>query len=338
MRQSPIVLRNRKNEKKNAHLASEQNTHNGKKVPRKSAAVAASKIKLISDAKEEFSSPDVAYSINKCRKLPHRNASAAARKMISEDLPSPSQSETELQESEIGGEENSSYTPRKHSREPRQQHFDSENETMVEKNNRHCSSSRKYSLRTMGGVFPKRKKLAAESSDEGSSTSLRSEDQKGSLSPVKHKTRSNSAADSELDKGYGYKSIRRNTGVVKGEKSQSALPDDRKPGNSRCSKSKPDGSFSSDSESQSDSKSISSSGERKRKRKAIPTGKTLSDGYSENSRTPQRRKRPKVKEENDSEEFDCTKYKRVNRRSKIRTRNGGRRTVRYADDEDDCEM
>ncbi|XP_066478380.1 bromodomain and WD repeat-containing protein 1 isoform X2 [Tiliqua scincoides] len=344
MRQSPIVLRNRKNDKNYAHLVNERNTLNGKKVPRRSAAVAASKIKLISDTKEELSGSEVGYTRHKYRKLPHRNASAAARKMILEDLPSPSESETELQECENGEKEcqTSFYRARKQSREPGQQHLDSENENMVEHNKRHCNSSRKYSLRTTGGIFPKRKKLVAESSDEGPSN--RSENQTGSSqsqSPVNHKTRSNFTADSELEKGYGDKSARRNPRVVKGEKSPgSALSDDRKPGTSRSSKSEPDGSSSSssDSESQSDSKSISSSGERKRKRKATPPGKTLSDGYSEPSRTLQRRKRPKVKEENDSEEFDCTKYKRVSRRSKIRTRNGGRRTVRYADDEDDCEM
>ncbi|KAJ6662401.1 hypothetical protein lerEdw1_011814 [Lerista edwardsae] len=345
MRQSPIVLRNRK-DKNYAHLINETNTLNGKKVPRRSAAVAASKIKLISDAKEELSSSEVGYTRNKNRKLPPRNASAAARKMILEDLPSPSESETELQECEIRGKEHqmSFYTARKNSRESGQQRLESENENIVEQKRRHCSSSRKYFLRTMGGIFLKSKNLPAGSSEEGSSNSLRSEDQRGSrhsLSPINYKTRSNSAADSELEKGYGDKSVRRNPGVVKGERSQgNILPEDRKPGTSRSSKSEPDGNFSSssDSESQSDSKSISSSGERKRKRKAISTGKTLSDGYSEPSRTLQRRKRPKVKEENDSEEFDCTKYKRVNRRSKIRTRNGGRRTVRYADDEDDCEM
>lgn len=346
MRQSPIVLRNRKNDKNYAHLVIETNTVNGKKVPRRSAAVAASKIKLISDAKEELSSSEVGYTRNKNRKLPPRNASTAARKMILEDLPSPSESETELQEYEIRGKKcrTSFYTARKHSRESGQQHLDSENENIVEQKGRRCNNSGKYFLRTMGGIFPKSKNLAAGSSEEGSSNSRRSEDQRGSrhsLSPINYKTRSNSAADSELEKGYGDKSVRSNPGVVKGERSQgSILSEDRKSGTSRSSKSEPDGNFSSssDSESQSDSKSISSSGERKRKRKAISTGKTLSDGYSEPSRTLQRRKRPKVKEENDSEEFDCTKYKRVNRRSKIRTRNGGRRTVRYADDEDDCEM
>uniref|UniRef100_A0A8D2LLB9 Bromodomain and WD repeat domain containing 1 n=1 Tax=Varanus komodoensis TaxID=61221 RepID=A0A8D2LLB9_VARKO len=87
--QSPKVLRNRKtyNYAESNIEALNIKTLNGKKITRRSAAVAASKIKLISDAREELSSSEVGYSRNKNRKLPYRNASAAARKLI-DDLPS----------------------------------------------------------------------------------------------------------------------------------------------------------------------------------------------------------------------------------------------------------
>uniref|UniRef100_A0A8D2Q6Z4 Bromodomain and WD repeat domain containing 1 n=1 Tax=Varanus komodoensis TaxID=61221 RepID=A0A8D2Q6Z4_VARKO len=316
--QSPKVLRNRKtyNYAESNIEALNIKTLNGKKITRRSAAVAASKIKLISDAREELSSSEVGYSRNKNRKLPYRNASAAARKLI-DDLPSASESEEELKECE--NKEKSvqpcSYVARKSNKEP-------------EKHLR--------TLRTISQGYHKTKKDAVEFSEESSSSSATSEELRSSGQPVSsdtHNATNNSAPAStmrnELSEGGGGQG---------GSTSKS-----NKSGTSGNSKSEPVGSSSyfSDSDSQTESKDINNSRDRKtknRKRKAVPASKTLNDGFSEPSRTPQRRKRPKVNEENDSEELDYTKYKRVNRRSKIRTRNGGRRTVRYADDEDDCEM
>ncbi|XP_062982693.1 bromodomain and WD repeat-containing protein 1 isoform X3 [Elgaria multicarinata webbii] len=346
MRQSPKLLRNRKNYNNFAELNSEAmniKTLNGKKIPRRSAAVAASKIKLISDAREELSSSEVGYTRNKNRKLPHRSASAAARKIL-EDLPSPSESEAEVKECE-SKEKSLQTTARKSSREP-EKYLDSEKESAVKQKIRHSNGSRQQqALRNVCRRYHKRKKRAVEYSEESSSSSVTSEEQRGSsqpLSPDNHNAASTPAVASVL--GEEYKDVNRKAEIV-GERGQggSTLSKSRKSGPSRNSKSEPDGSsnYSSDSESQTESKDINNTGNRKtkkRKRKAIPTDKSLNDGFSEPSRTPQRRKRPKVNEENDSEELDYTKYKRVNRRSKIRTRNGGRRTVRYADDEDDCEM
>ncbi|XP_053168906.1 bromodomain and WD repeat-containing protein 1 isoform X2 [Hemicordylus capensis] len=349
MRQSSIVLRNRKNCTKYADFDSEAmhiSTLNGRKIPRRSAAVAANKIKLISDAKGELSSPEVRSMKNKNRKMPHRNASAAARKIILEDSPSPSENEMELKECEIKEKQfqTCSYTAKKSTREPEQKHLDSEKGNVGKQKSRHSNASRKHSLRTMGSAFPKRKKRAVEFSEEESSNSLTFEDQRDliqSLSPVNHNIASNSTANSESEKGYDCKNVKSKSEAAKERgRGTSALSKNRRPGTSRSSKSEPDGSCSSsDLESQSDSQNINSEDRKtqKRKRKSFQS-KTFSDGLSESSRTRQRRKRPKVKEENDSEELDYTKYKRVNRRSKIRTRNGGKRTVRYADDEDDCEM
>nr|XP_028583028.1 bromodomain and WD repeat-containing protein 1 isoform X4 [Podarcis muralis] len=341
IRQSPVLLRNRKNCRNSAELNSETNnikTPNGKKIPRRSATVAASKIKLISDAKEEFSSSEVRYPKSRYRKLPHRNASAAARKMILDIAPSPSESEAELKECELRQKQfQTSYRAKKSSREPEQKHLDSEVESVVEQKSRQSRAPRRRSLTPVRKTVPKRKKRAVEFSEDESSSSMSAEhiDSSQPLLPDNHNV-------SELEKEDSDKNMRSTTETGKGERKQrSSLS--KNPGTSRNSKPEPDGSsnYSSASESQTDSKNIDSRRTRKTKkgkRKAISIDDTLNDGFSEPSKIPQRRKRPKVNEENDSEELDYTKYKRGNRRSKIRTRNGGRRTVRYADDEDDCEM
>lgn len=54
-----------------------------RKTPRRSAAVAANKLRLMSDVEEEVSSSE-SIGICRNRKLPHRNASAAARRMLLE--------------------------------------------------------------------------------------------------------------------------------------------------------------------------------------------------------------------------------------------------------------
>ncbi|XP_061483645.1 bromodomain and WD repeat-containing protein 1 isoform X3 [Rhineura floridana] len=342
VRQSPVVLRNRKKCKNYAELNSETKNPkilNGKKTPRRSATVAANKIKLINDAKEEFSGSEVGYTRNKYRKLPHRNASAAARKMILDDAPSLSESETELKEWELKEKQfqHRSYRTKKSNRELEQKNLVSEAESVTEQKSRHSKNPRRQSLRTVHQIFPKRKKLAVEFSEEESSSSVLSEEQRDSsqsLLPDNHDV-------SELEKGDSDKPVRSAAENGKRERRPGRSALSKQPGTSRSSKSEPDGSsnYSSGSESQTDSKNTGNSRKsktKKRKREAID--KTLNDGFSEPSRIPQRRKRLKLNDENDSEECDYTKYKRGNRRSKIRTRNGGRRTVRYADEEDDCEM
>nr|XP_056714892.1 bromodomain and WD repeat-containing protein 1 [Euleptes europaea] len=347
IRQSPVVLRNRKSFKNYVESNSKPmniNVVNGKKNPRHSAAVAASKIKLISDTKENISSPEGGDAKNTARRYPYRSVSAAARKLILDIPPSPSESETELKECEITRKKirTSACIVRKSAGESNVKHLDSKKELIVNQKSRQSTSSRHQPLRTVGRVYPKRKKLV-EPLEEGSSNSLSFANQRNlsrSSSADNHNIASNSLADSESEKKYGGKNAKCVTeAVTKGQKQRSSLLKIRKPGK----KSEPDGcsNYSSDSESQTESKDINNSKDsttEKRKRRAAETGKNISNGISEPSRANQRRKRPKVNEENDSEELDYTKYKRVNRRSKIKTRNGGRRTVRYADDEDDCEM
>uniref|UniRef100_A0A670Z1R8 Bromodomain and WD repeat domain containing 1 n=1 Tax=Pseudonaja textilis TaxID=8673 RepID=A0A670Z1R8_PSETE len=335
LNQSLTVLRNR-NTYKNCTELNNMNikTLNGKKIPRRSAAVAASKIKLISDAKEEFSSSEVGYCRKKNRTLPFRSASVTARKVL-DDLPSLSDSGEELKEGKIKGRNNQtcSYSTRQSSKALKARYLDAEEENVKRGREKisHSNGSRQHPIKSVC------KKTTIKHFDE-SSSSITSEEQKSSS---QDNVTSDSAADTELEKEYNFTNVRntRHNGEREKMGQNISLSKNRQLGIPESSKSEPDRSshFSSDSETQTESKPINKSRgikTTKNKRKATPANK---NGFSEPSRIPQRRKRPKANEENDSDELHYIKYKRINRRSKIRTRNRGRQTVRYADDEEDCE-
>lgn len=70
-----------------------------RKIPRRSATVAANKLRMMSDVEEEFFSSESGGTRSKNRKLPHRNASAAARKLLLNDYgEESSESDKELEE------------------------------------------------------------------------------------------------------------------------------------------------------------------------------------------------------------------------------------------------
>ncbi|KAM9694760.1 bromodomain and WD repeat-containing protein 1 isoform 4-T4 [Trichechus inunguis] len=74
----------------------------------------------------------------------------------------------------------------------------------------------------------------------------------------------------------------------------------------------------------------------KGKAKVVRKGKTFTATISKSVRQQRQSKRPRLNvDDNDWEDLDCAKSKRVVRRSKIKTRNQGRRTVRYHDGDDD---
>nr|XP_045005740.1 bromodomain and WD repeat-containing protein 1 isoform X2 [Jaculus jaculus] len=74
----------------------------------------------------------------------------------------------------------------------------------------------------------------------------------------------------------------------------------------------------------------------KGKTKVVRKGKTITTNISKNVGRPRQSKRPRLNvDDNDWEELDYAKSKGVLRRSKIKTRNQGRRTVRYHDGDDD---
>uniref|UniRef100_A0A5F8AIM7 Bromodomain and WD repeat domain containing 1 n=1 Tax=Macaca mulatta TaxID=9544 RepID=A0A5F8AIM7_MACMU len=74
----------------------------------------------------------------------------------------------------------------------------------------------------------------------------------------------------------------------------------------------------------------------KGKAKVVRKGKTFPANISKTVRRQRQSKRPRLSvDDNDWEDLDYAKSKRVLRRSKIKTRNQGRRTVRYHDGDDD---
>ncbi|XP_069886798.1 bromodomain and WD repeat-containing protein 1 isoform X2 [Dipodomys merriami] len=74
----------------------------------------------------------------------------------------------------------------------------------------------------------------------------------------------------------------------------------------------------------------------KGKAKVVRKGKGFTSNTSKTVRRQRQSKRPRLSmDDDDWEELDCAKSKRVLRRSKIKTRNQGRRTVRYHDGDDD---
>lgn len=72
------------------------------------------------------------------------------------------------------------------------------------------------------------------------------------------------------------------------------------------------------------------------KAKAVRKGKACTTAASRGARRQRQSKRPRLSvDDNDWEDLDYAKSKRGLRRSKIKTRNQGRRTVRYHDGDDD---
>lgn len=73
------------------------------KIPRRCAAVAANKIKMMSTPKQMISGPESVWIRKSSRELPHRNASAAAKKKLlnvykEDDTTINSESEKELED------------------------------------------------------------------------------------------------------------------------------------------------------------------------------------------------------------------------------------------------
>uniref|UniRef100_A0A8D0L7U9 Uncharacterized protein n=1 Tax=Sphenodon punctatus TaxID=8508 RepID=A0A8D0L7U9_SPHPU len=338
----------------------------GRKSPRKSAAVAANKIKIISDAKEELSSSESICSGNKNRKLPHRNASAVARRMLltgsGEDAGLQSESE----------ELNEQYTSKKKhfqagSSAARRKYICESKRKMEVTHTSKNSNGHKQPCRTVCSASPRRKKPTVDSSEEDSkshkspdesnrkvshisasahnhnalcSTELEEESESGKCSGKIIKVDHQKAA-TPSKKTKALKDVKDRTGseTEVRENGRCTLLKSKKPGTSGSSKPEPEASFncSSNLESETDSNNsnTSSATNKKRKRKAIQKGQISNTNLCKPPRRLQRRKRLKVNEDNDFEELNYAKYKRANRRSKIRTRNRGKRTVRYDDDGDD---
>uniref|UniRef100_A0A7M4FC69 Bromodomain and WD repeat domain containing 1 n=1 Tax=Crocodylus porosus TaxID=8502 RepID=A0A7M4FC69_CROPO len=342
------------------------------KIPRRSATLAANKIKKMSDTKEQLSSSESARTGKKSRKLLHCNAFAPSRKRPMDsfemDTSLKSESEREAKEQYTNKKKRSCpdlvATKRKYISESERGKSESETDMKVAQNKRHSKNYKQLYQTAYGESL--NVKNSTEEFSEKVSKSIKSEDE-GSWKPSSHSLSTNKCggvnnsedeADSESGSAMTNQKARTSHGRVKscgvkatlevetGERgdSNTVLHSMEPCRTARSSKSGLHANLncSSHLESETDSSNSNYSAvtkTRKRKRKGktkvIRRGRISNSNVSKPSRRPQRRKRLKLNQENDSDDLDYTKYKRANRRSKIRTRNGGRRTVRYDDGGDD---
>uniref|UniRef100_A0A8B9G1D0 Bromodomain and WD repeat-containing protein 1 n=1 Tax=Amazona collaria TaxID=241587 RepID=A0A8B9G1D0_9PSIT len=358
--QSAKVLRSRTciiNYKKHIKLSNE------KKNPRRCATLAASKIKIMSDTKEELSSSESVCTVKKNRRQLHGSVPAASRKKVISSSEVDGCLKSENEKEQLSGRKKlscpeSSASKRKYISESENEKTEPEAEIKV---TRQQNDNYKAACKTVCAVALKNLEF---DSSEGNSINHKMENGRNwrsssqSASAHNHCTsNSEEEVDSDLAK-HETKNIKvsnkkprasfkrskllddfkesseSETGGKKDEKS-SASENVEAPGTAGSSKA----SFncSSGLDSGTDNSIYSDATEtKKRKRKLEGIRKEITNSNSlKPSRRPQRRKRWKPNQENDSEDLDYTKYRRANRRSKIRTRNGGRRTVRYNDCDDD---
>ncbi|XP_017736174.1 PREDICTED: bromodomain and WD repeat-containing protein 1 [Rhinopithecus bieti] len=137
---------------------------NNRKVLRKCAAVAANKIKLMSDVEENSSSESVCSG----RKLPHRNASAVARKKLLHNSEDEQSLKSEIEEEELKDENQplpvfNSHTVQSNVDESENRDSESESDLRVARKNWHANGYKSHTL-----APSKTKFLKIESSEEDS--------------------------------------------------------------------------------------------------------------------------------------------------------------------------
>uniref|UniRef100_A0A8C4XQ37 Bromodomain and WD repeat-containing protein 1 n=1 Tax=Falco tinnunculus TaxID=100819 RepID=A0A8C4XQ37_FALTI len=334
------------------------------KNPRRCATLAANKIKIMSDIKEELSSSESVYTVKKNRRQFHGNVSAASRKKLIDSSEADACLKSENEKEQFPGRKKlscpeSSAPKRKYISESGNEKTESEAEIKVTQ--KWNDANHKQANKTVCTVALKNLKYdssenstnhkmengrnwgsSSQSTSAHNHCTSNSEEEVDSDS-AKHKTKNIREVSNKKSRASFKRSkllddfketAESETGGKKDEKS-SESENVEAPGTAGSSKAS--FNFSSDSKSGTDNSIYSDATEtRKRKRKSEIIRKEIANSsLRKPSRRPQRRKRWKPNKENDSEDLDYTQYRRANRRSKIRTRNGGRRTVRYDDCDDD---
>lgn len=331
-----------------------------KKNPRRCATLAANKIKIMSHAKEELSSSESVYPVRKNRKQLQGSVSSACRKKLFNNSEVEACCKSENESEQVSSRKKPScpepsVSKRKYIIESENERTDSETETQKQSdnhmqphkplcaaalNNFDYNSSEENSTNHRvenGGNWGISRQAASahnhctSNSEEEVDSDLAKLETKNTRVAAKRKPR---ASFKRLKTVEDFRETTESeTGGKKKEKS--SVPEDvEAPGTAGSSKANFT-CFSSDSGT--DTTICSDATEtRKRKRRSKPGRKeTLNYDSLKPSRRPQRRKRRKGSQEQDSEEVEYGECRRARRRSKIRTRNGGRRTVRYDDGDDD---
>uniref|UniRef100_A0A8C2T6I4 Bromodomain and WD repeat-containing protein 1 n=1 Tax=Coturnix japonica TaxID=93934 RepID=A0A8C2T6I4_COTJA len=332
-----------------------------KKNPRRCATVAANKIKIMSDTKEELSSSESVCTVKKNRKQLHGSTSVASRKKLtsSSDIDVSVMSENEKEQD--SDEKNdfcsgSSAPKRKYISESEDEKTESEAEVEVtkkESDDNESQTKRTKSDAALKNTFDSSEENSTNHKVEngrnwrtsGQSTSAcnhhtsNSEEEvgseiakRGTKSIRRARNKKSRAPSKRLKLSNNLKETSESAAGRKAEEKSSLSENVETPGTAGSSKANRD--CSSDSDSGTDN-SIYSDATETKKRKTDIVRKEMSS-LPKPSRRPQRRKRRKRNQENnDSEDLEYSKYRRANRRTKIRTRNRGRRTVRYDDCDDD---
>uniref|UniRef100_A0A6I8MZK2 Bromodomain and WD repeat domain containing 1 n=1 Tax=Ornithorhynchus anatinus TaxID=9258 RepID=A0A6I8MZK2_ORNAN len=353
-------------------------TRGGLRIPRRCAAVAASKIKLMSDVEEEenSSSGNVGTRGRKGRKPLPRGTATIPKKMILYDSEGDTnfECESEKEPVELSAFRDQAFEARseiekKSVRESENEDSDSES---------HSKGARWKNRRASGPkstpVSFKTKHFSTASSEEDSKSHTPGDENENGASCLgtsgKKPAAKNSKEEEEAGPGPSRwrdrrikKMTRRKAAVtLRKAKAPRHLPDpadsekgegEKRPSESESmeasetagsAKSGPDSSPKGISvvESATDSDTNSSDNTKAKKRKirgkakVVRKGKTFKANLSKPGRLPRQKKRPRLSlDDNDWEDLDYAKYKRAPRRSKIRTRNQGRRTVRYDNEGDD---
>lgn len=331
-----------------------------KKNPRRCATLAANKIKIMSDAKEELSSSESVYPVRKNRRQLQGGVSSACRKKLFDSSELEACSRSEQESEQVGGRKKpscpeSSVSKRKYVIESENERTDSETETRKQSNNHTqpheplCAAalnhfdydsseenSTNHRVENGGNWGISRRAASAHNhctsnSEEEVDSDLAKLETKNTRVAANKKPR---ASFKRLKPVGDSKETTESQTAGKKEEKSSVAEDVEAPGTAGSSKAN-FRCFSSDSAS--DNTVCSDATEtRKRKRKPKAVRKeTINSMLLKPSRRPQRRKRRKGSQEQDSEEVEYGECRRAPRRSKIRTRNGGRRTVRYDDGDDD---
>ncbi|KAJ7427552.1 bromodomain and WD repeat-containing protein 1-like protein [Willisornis vidua] len=330
-----------------------------KKNPRRCATLAANKIKIMSDAKEELSSSESVSPVKKNRKQLQGAVSGACRKKLLDSSEGDACLRSENEREQLSGRKKlpcpeSSAPKRKYLSESENEKTESEAETRKQNHRQALKSVCAAALSNLdhdssednstnhrvenGGNWGLSGQAASahnhctSNSEEDMDSDLAKPETKNTRVAANKKSRASSKRSKLLG---GFKETTESESGGKKEEKSSVSEDVEAPGTAGSSKA----SFNcySDSDSGTDNTVCSDATEtRKRKRKSKTNRKEITSPNSQKpSRRPQRRKRWKPNQEHDSEFVEYTKYRRANRRSKIRTRNRGRRTVRYHDDDDD---
>lgn len=331
-----------------------------KKNPRRCATLAANKIKIMSDAKEELSSSESVYPVKKNRKQLQGGVSSACRKKLFDSSEVEACSKSENEREQVSGRKKpscpeSSVSKRKYIIESENERTDSETEAQKQSDNHKqphkplCAAalnnfdydsseenSTNHRVENGGNWGISRQAASAHNhctsnSEEEVDSDLAKLETKNTRVAANKKSRASFKRSKLVDEFK--ETTESETGGKKEEKS-SVSEDVEAPGTAGSSKVNFN-CFSSDSGT--DNTICSDATEtRKRKRKSKTARREIPGLDSlKPSRRPRRRKRRKGSQEQDSEDVEYGECRRAQRRSKIRTRNGGRRTVRYNDDDDD---